>query len=291
MTNAVQMKDLTKRHRGFRLGGITMDVPAGCVTGIFGPNGAGKSTLVKLIARHMRPTSGSLTVLGRSYDEDEKELRRRVTFVAEEPPFYPEKTVGWTGRFLADFYDDWDQTRFSDLLHESRIDADREIKHLSRGQKTPFALAAAFAHGADLLVLDEPLNGLDILHRQEVLRRIREFASDDGKAAIVSSHVTDALGDIADHVAFLREGRLALFEERDALLSRWKLVHFRKGSLPQDVASTLLRVEEHALGCSGYASDFAALRDGLEPLIASGAVRVENAGLDGVLVALVKGGN
>jgi len=289
MTYAVQMKDLAKHYRGFRLGGITMDVPAGCVTGIFGPNGAGKSTLVKLIARHMAPTSGSLTVFGQRYEDSERELRRRVTFVAEEPPFYPDKTVGWTGRFLADFYEDWDQRRFSDLLHESRIDADREIKHLSRGQKTLFALAAAFAHGADLLVLDEPVNGLDVLHRRDVLRRIREFVSDDGKAAVVSSHVTDALGDIADHVAFLREGRLALCEERDALLSRWKLVHFRKGALPQDVAGALLRVEEHALGCSGYTDDFAALRDRLEPLIASGAVRIENAGLDGVLVALVRG--
>jgi ABC-2 type transport system ATP-binding protein len=288
MTNAVQMKDLTKRYRGFQLGGITMDVPAGCVTGIFGPNGAGKSTLVKLIARHMAPSSGSLTVFGRSYEEHETELRRRVTFVAEELPFYPDKTVGWTGRFLADFYEDWDQKRFSDFLHDSCIDADREIKRLSRGQKTLFALAAAFAHGADLLVLDEPVNGLDVLHRREVLRRIRDFVTGGG-TAIVSSHVTDALGDIADHVAFLKDGRLALFEERDTLLSRWKIVHFRKGSLAQSIASVLLRVEEHALGCSGYTSDFAALRGELEPLMHSGAVRVENAGLDGVLVALVNG--
>lgn len=290
MTPIVHLSNLTKRYQGFVLDRITLDVPPGCITGVFGPSGAGKTTLMRLIAGQLRPDVGDgILVFGLDYRGHEREIKNRIGHVSEEQIFYPDQSVAWTEAFLASCYDRWDSRGFREMLVEFGIDRSKKVKHLSRGRKTLLGIAVAMSHGAELLLFDEPTAGLDMVIRRRVLGRLRDFVSEDGRGVIISSHTTDALGDVADYVAILNEGRLVLHDEKDGLLSRWKWVHFREGALAPSVVRRLSRVDSRQLGVSGLSSDFESIRGALEDGIRRGDIKISNASLDDVLIALVEG--
>ena len=147
--------------------------------------------------------------------------------------FYPDKTVQWTARFAAPYFARWDGALFYQLLEQFKVNPLKKVKHLSGGQKKLLALAFAFSHGAELLILDEPTAGLDVVHRRALLDRLRAFVADGDRTVVVASHLTDGLDQIAEEVTFLDEGRVVMREDKDDLLSRWKWVHFKDGALPQ----------------------------------------------------------
>ena len=109
-------------------------------------------------------------------------------------------------------------------------------------------LAFALSHGAELLILDEPTAGLDVVHRRALLDRLRAFVADGDRTAIVASHVTDGLDEIAEDIWFLDEGRVVAHEDKDDLLARWKWVHFKDGALPKAIEEGLVRVKRLPFG-------------------------------------------
>lgn len=289
MSEVLTTTNLTKHYGKFTLDGISLSVPGGCITGIFGPSGAGKTTLAKLISNQMRPDGGTVSVFGLSYDESEKEIKNRIGYVGEEQHFYTDKSVAWTAHFISGFYAMWDWNSYKELSGTFGIDQSLKVGKLSRGRKTLLSLAFALSHGADLLILDEPTAGLDLVLRRQILALLRDFVTDDGKAAVLSSHVTDAVGDVADYVALLGNGRLLLHAEKDELLSNWKWIHFKEGALPEHVAASLHMAEGRALGRAGLTGDFPSIEGEIANAMSSGDVRVTGATIDDVLVAALKG--
>lgn len=289
MPDVLVTSGLTKRYGTFTLDGVSLTVPGGCITGIFGPSGAGKTTFAKLISDQMRPDAGSVSVFGLTYGESEKAIKNRVGYVGEEQYFYPDKSVAWTARFIATFYATWDWSRYGALAETFRIDQSLKVGKLSRGRRTLLALAFALSHGADLLILDEPTAGLDLVLRREILGLLRDFVSDEGRAVVLASHVTDAVGDVADYVALLGEGRLLLHAEKDELLSSWKWIHFKDGAIPGSIAASLHMAEGRAIGRAGLTRDFASIEPELRGAISAGDVRVTGVTIDDVLVASLKG--
>lgn len=290
MDAILEAKKLTKHYEDFTLNDISLEIPAGCIAGFFGPNGAGKTTLMKVLANQIPPSVGELRVFGLSYKERENEIKNRVGYVAQDPSYYWDKSVRWTSRFVAPLFVAWDGALFHRLIDEFKVSTSRKIRHLSRGQRTLFSIALALSHGVDLLILDEPTSGLDVIFRRNILDRLRAFVADGVRSVIVSSHITDGLDEISEYIYCLNEGRIVLQGEKDELLSQWKWIHFRKGSLEPSLVGRFTEVREHPFGVSGLTRDFAELREQLAPAVASGDVRVENARLEDVLTALVKGG-
>ena len=289
MTPILEATGLTKRYHDFTLKDVSVEVPAGCITAFFGPTGAGKTTLMKLLAHQIPATSGTVRVFGFGYDDREKEIKERIGYVPQEPNCYQNRSVEFNARFAASFFDRWDGGAFYRMLDEFRVGREKTFKLLSRGQKTLFALALALSHEADLLILDEPTAGLDAILRRSVLERLRTYAADGERAVIVSSHITDGLEEIAEVVNFLSDGRLVVRSEKDELLARWKRIHFKDGALPPDLVRELADVRRQPFGSSGLARDFPALRERLAPGIAAGDVKVENAKLDDILIAMHQG--
>jgi ABC-2 type transport system ATP-binding protein len=162
-------------------------------------------------------------------------------------------------------------------------------EELSGGQKKLLSLAMALSHGAELLILDEPTAGLDVVHRRSLLDRLRAFVADGDKTVIVASHITDGLDEIAEDVWFLGDGRVALHEDKDDLLARWKWVHFTEGALPQAIADRLVRVRRLPFGSSGLTGEYGDLRNALAGPLASGDVRLDNASLEDILLSFTKG--
>jgi len=288
MDIVLEARDLTKHYEDFTLRGVSLDVRRGTVAGLFGPNGAGKSTLLKVLARQIPVESGSLKVLGLSYEHAEQDLKNRVGYVPQEAVFYPDKTVQWTARFAAPYFARWDGALFYQLLEQFKVNPLKKVKHLSGGQKKMLSLAFAFSHGAELLILDEPTAGLDVVHRRALLDRLRAFVADGDRAVVVASHITDGLDQIAEEVTFLDDGRVVMREDKDDLLSRWKWVHFKDGALPQQVEDRLVRVRRQAFGSSGLTGEYPALRDALADPLATGNAKLENASLEDVLLSLIK---
>jgi ABC-2 type transport system ATP-binding protein len=289
MTPILEAKGLTKRYHDFTLKDISVEIPPGCITAFFGPTGAGKTTLMKLLTHQIPASSGTVRVFGLGYDDREKEIKNRIGYVPQEPNYYQDRSVEFNARFAASFFERWEGGAFYQMLDEFRVSREKTVKRLSRGQKTLFSIALSLSHEASLLILDEPMAGLDIILRRTILERLRKFVSDGERAVVVSSHITDGLEDIAEYVKVLDDGRLVFQSEKDELLAHWKRIHFKDGALPLDLVRQLSDVRQQPFGSSGLSRDFSAVREQLAAGIASGDVKVENARLDDILIAMHQG--
>jgi ABC-2 type transport system ATP-binding protein len=289
MDTVLEAVALTKHYEDFSLRGVSLTVGRGSIAGIFGPNAAGKTTLLKVLAGQVPANAGSVRVFGQTYDAAEQDLKNRIGYVPQEPAFYENRTVQWLARFSAPYFARWDGAGFFKLLGEFRVNPLKKVKHLSGGQKKLLALAFALSHEAELLILDEPTAGLDVVHRRALLDRLRAFVAGGDKTAIVASHVTDGLDEIAEDIRFLDEGRVVAHEDKDDLLARWKWVHFKDGALPKAIEERLVRVKRLPFGSSGLTGDFLNLRGALAGPLASGDVRLDNATLEDVLLSFIKG--
>ncbi len=224
MSNLLELRGLTKRYPAFTLEPLDLDLPAGAITGLVGANGAGKSTLMKLLLGLLPADGGTITLFGRSHDLADPALKARIGFVQESPTPYPNLTVKDLGALVGPFYPTWDAKRYRELCERFELPMKRAFYKLSQGTRMKTALALALSHHAELLLLDEPTSGLDPLARREVLDLLLEVIQDEHRAVLFSTHITSDLDRVADHVAFLRAGKLVLQGTKDDLLDTWALV-------------------------------------------------------------------
>lgn len=287
--NILRLQNVRKTYKGFVLDDISLSLPQGYILGLIGPNGAGKTTTIKILLNIIKRDKGEVRVVGLDPKKNAKQVKNKVGYLGEEQHFYGNKTVAWTGKFVSTFYDDWDTNLFQNLLTSFEISRTKKTRELSKGMKVRFSLALALSHNPDLLILDEPTAGLDPVIRREVLELLRKKSKDEGKAVIISSHITDDIMRTADLVAFLIGGKIAMTGEKDELLSNWKRIHYKKGSLGSDIVNGLTRRKDHAFGSSGVTDRYLEIKDSLVQGITEGVVKIENVNLDDILISLVKG--
>src|SRR5258708_1219847 len=166
MTNTpvILTRDLAKSFGGaVAVRGLNLCVEKNRITAFLGQNGAGKSTTIKMLLGMVRPTCGEGTVLGKRITnaEENRDMRRKVAYVAENKPLYGYMTVEQTIRFASSFYSDWRVDVARRLINEYRLPPQRKVKALSKGMRTKLALLLAFARCPELRILDEPSEGLD----------------------------------------------------------------------------------------------------------------------------------
>ena len=289
MDTVLEAADLTKHYEDFSLRGVSLTVRKGSISGLFGPNAAGKSTLLRMLAGQTPVPTGTLRVLGESFGSAERDLKNRIGYVPQEPVFFENRTVEWLARFSAPYFARWDGAGFYRLLDEFKVNPLKKVKHLSGGQKKLLSMAFALSHDAELLILDEPTAGLDVVHRRALLDRLRAFVADGDGTVLAASHITDGLDEIAEEIWFLDDGRVVAHEDKDDLLARWKWVHFKDGALPKAIEEGLVRVKRLPFGSSGLTGDYLNLRGALAGPLASGDVKLDNATLEDVLLSFIKG--
>lgn len=221
MTNdpVILTHKLTKSYDGVdAVQGLNLSVSPNRITAFLGRNGAGKSTTIKMLLGMIRPTSGSATVLGRQITntEENREMRRRVAYVPEDKPLYGYMTVEQTIRFASSFYTDWRSDVEKRLLQDYELPPQRKVKKLSKGMRTKLALLLALARRPELLILDEPSEGLDPLGIEQLLQTL-VARSAEGIAVFFSSHQIAEVERVADHVCILEKGRLLVDASLDEL--------------------------------------------------------------------------
>ena len=289
MEEILKITDLRKEYPEFVLEDLSLSIPRGMIMGLIGPNGAGKTTTINLLMNFIRADSGQILAFGLDSVQSSREIKDRIGFVGEEQYFYLQRSASWTGRFVAHFYSKWNQEHFDELLDRFELPRKKSIRKFSRGMKVKLSLALALSHSPEMIILDEPTSGLDPVIRQEVLDILQEKAQNEDVTILISSHITDDLERIADLITYIINGRVELIASKDDLLSNWKKIHFTQEALRPEMGVDLYSVEEHMFGSTGIIKNFESVRDRLAGGISSGDIKVENVGLDDILIELAKG--
>ncbi len=209
MSNAIEVQDLHYRAgKSFAITNLDLHVPTGSIYGFLGPNGSGKTTTIRLLLGLLRPRAGRVTVLGREMPADAPHVLAHTGFVPEQPHLDPTLTVRETLRFQAAFYPRWDRTWAEQHLLKFDLDERVPFGRLSKGQKGKVMMLLALAQRPELLVLDEPTDGLDPVVRRDMLTALVEYVSQGEATVFISSHLVHELERICDWVGVMDNGRL-----------------------------------------------------------------------------------
>lgn len=217
MTNAIETRDLRyragkyfDRHKAgvFELQNVNLNVPVGSIYGFLGPNGSGKTTTVRLLLGMVKRMGGDVTLLGESVPARLPQALSRIGYVPERPHLYGALTIDEAMRMHAAFYDRWDPIWAKKLRDWFDLGMDRRISRLSKGETGKLMILLALATRPELLILDEPTDGLDPMVRRDVLTATLDYVAETGATVFISSHLIHELERICDWVGVLDHGRL-----------------------------------------------------------------------------------
>ena len=221
----ITISDLHKRFRKTEaVAGLSLEVPEGQVTAFLGPNGAGKSTTIKCLLNLHRPDSGSASVLGTDSRKLGPAQFTQIGYVSENMELPLWMTVKQFLDYCRPLYPNWDKAFEAQLLTQFDLPLTTKLKDLSRGMRMKVALLSSLAYRPKLVVLDEPFSGLDPLVRDEFIRGLLELTEQEGWTVFVSSHDIEEVQRLADRIAIINRGKLALDETSDSLQSRFRAV-------------------------------------------------------------------
>jgi ABC-2 type transport system ATP-binding protein len=248
---------LTKYY-GKQLGieDVDLEVKRGEVFGYLGPNGAGKTTTIRTLLDFIRPTSGSATVFGLDIRQSSVDIHRRVGYLNGELALYNNMTGEDLLKYLGNLRGGLDWKYVRELAARFQCDLSRRIQGLSLGNKQKLGLLQAFMHKPELLILDEPTNGLDPLMQHEFYDLLTETKK-EGRTIFLSSHILPEVEKVCDRVGIIRQGKLVTVETIEALKShsvRQLEIHFAR-AIPKEKFSNVqgirdILVQDKLLTCN-----------------------------------------
>ncbi len=213
----LEVKNLTKTFDGFAaLDDLSLTVPRGAVYGLVGPNGAGKSTIIRHIMGVYRPDCGSITLDGETIYENEK-IKRTMVCIPDEIFYETADSIKDLKKLYAAAYPTFDEERFNRLGEVFQLDIKKPVRRFSKGMQKQAAFWLAISCRPEILVLDEPVDGLDPVMRRQIMSIILEDVAENGTTVLVSSHNLRELEDICDHVGIMHKGKMMLERSLSAL--------------------------------------------------------------------------
>ena len=213
----IEVRQLTKTFDGFKaLDDLSLTVPKGAVYGLVGPNGAGKSTLIRHLMGVYRPDCGTITVEGQQVYENPA-VKGRMVCIPDEIYFTTGDTVRDLKTLYKGLYRDFDEDRFEKLKEVFHLDPKKPVRRFSKGMQKQLAFWLAICCRPEILVLDEPVDGLDPVMRRQIMSIILEDVAENGTTVLVSSHNLRELEDICDHVGIMHQGHMMLERSLSAL--------------------------------------------------------------------------
>ena len=222
---AIEASGIRKSFKGHTaLNGLDLRVPAGSIFGFLGRNGAGKTTTIKILMGMLKGDDGSICILGLPIAAagDFIDIRRRIGFVTEDKELYPYMTVEQMIRFTRPFFPKWRDDLERRYMRMFELPPHMKIPNLSKGMRSKLMLLLAISHGAELLILDEPTDGLDPVTVEDTLREIVSLSAADGTTVFFSSHQLTEVEQIADYVSIIDRGRCIVSGSLDDLKAQYQ---------------------------------------------------------------------
>ncbi len=250
MEAILEIKNLSKDYKGFKLDDVSFSLKKGYIMGFIGPNGAGKTTTIKLIMNLIKKSSGEIKIFGMDNIKYEKEVKNRIGFVYDDCNFYENFSLIDNAKIIADFYKDWSWNDFYNYMNRFKLDKDQKTKELSKGMKIQFALAIALSHNAELLIMDEPTSGLDPIFRHEIVNILQEYIEDGNRSILFSTHIISDIEKMADYITFINEGKLVFSEEKNILEDTYRIVKGGLDILDNNIEQECIRIKKNKFGFS-----------------------------------------
>lgn len=208
MEYSLEVKALRKEYPGFTLKDVSFVLPGGHIMGLIGPNGAGKTTTIRLLLGLLRASGGGIKVFGEEVPTDIVSILGRTGYVPERPHLYPSLTVAEAVSLHAAFHHRFDHRASKDLAARFELPMNRTLSRLSKGEMGKALILLALAQHPDLLVLDEPTDGLDPVVRREVMHAILDYVTETGATVLISSHLVHELERFCDWIGVLDQGTI-----------------------------------------------------------------------------------
>ncbi|MDD4170098.1 MAG: ABC transporter ATP-binding protein [Desulfotomaculaceae bacterium] len=217
----VKFTNVTKKYLGrVALDNVSFDLPRGKIAALVGPNGSGKSTILKLTAGLVHPTKGSVTVLGKTAN---RRIAGEVAYLSESDILYPFFTVEETIKFNAGLFADFDRQKAKEILSFMHLEPDQKVKHLSKGNRGRLKILLALSRRAPLILMDEPLSGLDPLVRDSIIKSMISHLDLQEQTVLMSTHEVSEVEPVLDLVMSINEGHIMAIEEVENIREQYGL--------------------------------------------------------------------
>ena len=277
MDNNILVQNLCKQFEGFSLDNVSFKVPKGRIVGFIGENGAGKSTTINLILNELNKDSGQIQVFG--IDHTIPTVKDNIGVVFDECNFHDVFTATDIEKILKGIYKTWDSNLFLQYLKKFKIPTKKKIGAFSKGMKMKLAIAVALSHHAKLLILDEPTSGLDPFMRDEILDILYEFTRAEDQSVLISSHIVSDLERLCDYIAYIDQGSLKLYEEKDRLIEQYGILKCSKEELKEFDEQAVKGVRKNSYGVEALVDKLKMPKD----------YKTDTATLEEIIVFLSKG--
>lgn len=210
----IETRNLTKKY-GFQtvVSELNLSLEKGKIYALLGPNGSGKTTLMKMIIGLVKPTMGEISYCGMPIGIASKE---KIAYMPTEAFFYPYMTAKQLGTYFQDFFSDFEMARYEQLLDQMQLDPEKKARDLSSGLLAKLKVAVTLARRAELYLLDEPLNGIDLLAREAIISAILETVRPD-MTFVISSHLIEELEKMVERVIFIKDGSICFAGDAEEL--------------------------------------------------------------------------
>lgn len=205
--NVIEVNNLTKKYPSFLLDNVSFSIEKSHICGFIGRNGAGKTTTIKSILNLVHADSGDVKCFGKSFLENEAEIKQKIGYSTGAVNYYPRKKIKDIVAVTKSFYPEWDENAYRKYLEIFELDENKTPRELSEGMKVKFNLLLALSHNAELLILDEPTSGLDPFSRDDLLE-IFKVLKENGVAILFSTHIVSDLEKCADDIVYIRKGKI-----------------------------------------------------------------------------------
>lgn len=277
----LKVKHLKKNYASFSLD-CSLEVKPGYVTGLIGQNGAGKSTTFKAILGLIQFDGGSIEIFGQSaLNEEDKQL---LGVVLSDSGFSGYLTISDIIPILENLYKRFDKSFFLRMVNQFELPKNKKIKEFSTGMKAKLKIIVAMSHQAQLLILDEPTAGLDVIARDELLDMMRDYmAEDDQRAILISSHISSDLETLCDDVYMIHNGQVIMHEDTDVLLSEYGLLKVDDQQFEQLDKAYILKYKKESYGYSCLTHQKQYYRENYPNIV------LENSHIDDVMTMMIRG--
>ena len=198
-----ESRRLTKAFMGKKaVKDVSLKIRSGSIYGLLGPNGSGKTTWMKMMTGFIKPTQGEVVFDGAPWNYRAK---NQVAYMSTEPFYYDFMNIGMVGKYYSDFFEEFDQKKFHDLIAKVGLSEEMKMREISTGMMAKLKVIATLSRKAMLYMLDEPLNCIDLKAREEIIDVILTTVSEKN-AVIISTHLIEEIESFIDHAIFMKDG-------------------------------------------------------------------------------------
>ena len=240
----LNIEGVSKTFENLSLNNINIRLEPGKIMGIIGDNGSGKTSIINLIMGLYKPSSGKIELNGNNVEKDPVGYKNDIGFVYDNLSFYPNLKLRDYKKIVSMFYKNFDEEVYDMYFDNFNLDPEEKIKNLSKGQCEKVMISTALSHHAKLLILDEPIYGLEKSVRKELIRIFKDYIKKENGSVVISTHNVSELEEIYDHIVYLEKGKILFNLKKKDIVRDFRVI--------RSDSETLSLMKDNIIGIDHY---------------------------------------